>query len=251
MESPPDDPTLSTPTGMEDDRGFKEWQRWKSSGNRDDLSVAIKALDGVMNDVTRSNPGLNRHLMKAKAKTRVFEALNTFDPAAGASLSTHVRNHLKPLTLRSHNETRAIPKGRFVEESARDYRHSFSEFIEFNGREPTAYEMADRLKISPDRSSELMRRIRSYEVPESQIEGPIVADEVDESTRRLRLWSEYVYHDLTPRDQLIMDYRLGRNGREKLGLEEIAARMGLSPAAIHKVSTKIAERIVEGADRKS
>lgn len=231
-----------------DQRGLREWMKWKKDQSPERLGILMGAFKDVIQDVPRANPKLNPHLMRAKARPLALEAFKTYDPAVGASLATHVRNHLKPLVLRAHNETRAIPKGRFVEEAARDYKRVFDEFRELNDREPTAGEMAQEMKISRDRSAELMRRIRSYEIPESQFAGDVLPEEDDPATRRLRIWTNYVYDGLSPRDQLIMDYRTGRNGREKLGLEEIAAKLGISTSMVHKISTDIANRILEGME---
>lgn len=229
-----------------DQTGVPEWQKWKKTQSPSDLAGALRAVDSVIDEVPRANPKLSRSLLRGQAKGRAIEALNSFDPEQGASLKTHVRNHLKPLTMRSHGQTRAISRGRFVEETATEYRNEMREFEETMGREPTAGEMADRMKISGKRSSQLMERSRQYEVPESQMESLGAVPGSEDS--RLARWTEFVYHDLTPRDQLMMDYRLGRNGKPQLGLEEIAEKLGTSTTTVHKVLNRVADRIMTGAE---
>lgn len=226
--------------------GVPEWNKWKESPGPASLSTALKSVNHVIDEVPRANPNLNRNLLRGQAKQRAAQALQTYDPSMGASLETHVRNHLKPLTIRSHGQARAISRGRFVEETATEFKNEFRAFEETFGREPTAPEMADRMKIGVPRAKLLMERSRHYEVPESQIEsmGPVEGSEDTQVSR----WTEYVYHDLTSRDQLIMDLRLGRNGKEKHGLEEISAKVGISAPGVHKILNRIADRILEGVE---
>lgn len=226
--------------------GMAEWRKWKDNPGPGQLSSALKAVDHVIDEVPRANPKLSRSLLRGQARSRAVEALSTFDPAMGASLETHVRNHLKPLTMRSHGQTRAVSRGRFIEETATEFKNESRAFEEQFGREPTAVEMADRMKIGLDRARQLMERSRHYEMPESQMEslGPVEGSEDTNVSR----WTEYVYHDLSPRDQLIMDLRLGRNGKEKHGLEDIASKVGISAPAVHKVLNRIADQIMTGAE---
>ncbi len=247
--SPPAQAAIPPAPGGES-RGMPEWREWSSSQSKESFSKLVKAMGPTIENVARSNPKLNASLMRAKAKGLVMSAAKTFDPSSGASFSTHVNNHLKPLTIRAHGEARTISKGRFVEEAAKDYKRSYDEFSEDNLREPTADEMADRMKISAGRSSELMRRIFSYEVPEGGMEGAVIPEESSAQNKKLRLWTEYVYQGLNPRDKLIMDLRLGRNGKPQLGLEEIARKAGVSTTMAHKVLGKISSDILDGIDIK-
>jgi DNA-directed RNA polymerase specialized sigma subunit len=226
--------------------GIPEWQKWKERPEPANLSAALKSVNHVIDEVPRANPGLNRNLLRGQAKQRAVEAFSSFDPSMGASLETHVRNHLKPLTMRAHGQTRAISRGRFVEETATEFKNEFRTFEEQFNREPTAAEMADRMKIGVPRAKQLMERSSHYEIPESQIEslGAVEGSEDSDVGR----WTEYVYHDLPPRNQLIMDLRLGRNGKKKLGLEEIAGKVGMSAPAVHKILNRIADQILSGVE---
>jgi len=231
-------------------RGMREWKAWSSTRSKEDFSGLVKAMAPTLEGVVKANPRLNPHLMRAKAKSLLLNAASTFSPDSGASFSTHVHNHLKPLTIRSHNETRAVAKGRFVEDAAKDYKRSYDAFSEENLREPTAEEMSDIMGISSDRSSELMRRIFSYEVPEAGMDSAVIPEDKTAEAKRLALWTDYVYQGLSPRDKLIMDYRLGRNGKPQLGLEDIARKAGISTTMAHKILGKISGDIIEGASHR-
>ena len=227
-------------------RGQKDWERWKSTGSKQDLSVAMKQMSPAIDEVARANPGLSPSLLRSKAKVRVYEAFQTYDPAAGASLSTHVRNHLKPMTIRSHNEARAMPKGRFIEEATRDYHFKFKELSEMNLEAPGTDEMADAMKISRERSSELMRRMRSFEVPEGGMDGAAIPEDQTIENRRLKMWTEYVYQDMSPRDKKMLDMRMGRNGYEQMGMDDIARENNTSVATVHKVLSRASTTILDG-----
>lgn len=226
--------------------GLKEWRKWKARGDKESFAALARSVAPAIDRVAKANPKINPSLLRAKAKPLLLNAASTYDPSAGTAFTTHLSNHLKPLTIRSHGETRAVAKGRFVEETARDYKRAFDEFNEDRMREPTAQEMAEIMGISRERSSELMRRIRSYEVPEGAMEGAAIPEDRTAEARRLRMWTEYVYNSMSPRDQLVMDYRTGRNGKPQLKLSEIAEKTGISVAMVHKILNKAASEIIEG-----
>jgi len=246
--SPPAAPAIQ-PMGGES-RGSSEWRSWNHDQSKENFSKLVKVMGPTIDSVTKSNPRLSPSLMRSKAKGLVMSAARSYDPASGASFSTHVNNHLKPLTIRSHGETRVIAKGRFVEEAAKDYKKVYDEFSEDHLREPTSDEMSDIMKISRGRSSELMRRTFSYEVPEGTMEGAVIPEESSAQNKKLRLWTEYVYQGLSPRDKLIMDLRLGRNGKPQLGLDDIARKAGVSTTMVHKILKRASGDILSGVESK-
>ena len=52
-------------------------------------------------------------------------------------------------------------------------------------------------------------------------------------------WANFVYGDLGPTDQLIMDMTLGRNGRRRASTQEIARRLNITPGAVSQRAAKI------------
>ncbi len=56
---------------------------------------------------------------------------------------------------------------------------------------------------------------------------------------------EVVYGSLSPRDRAIFDWKVGRNGKTTISNQEIARRLGVTPALISQRSQQIAQQIQE------
>jgi len=55
--------------------------------------------------------------------------------------------------------------------------------------------------------------------------------------------AEMVYESLSPRDKMIYDHKTGSHGKKELSAIELAKRLGVSPAYVSQVSSRIAEDI--------
>jgi DNA-directed RNA polymerase specialized sigma subunit len=112
------------------------------------------------------------------------------------------------------------------------------------GREPSDAEIADKTGISVKRLVALRTYRRpvaegraNWENPEGEVFGPAVVNETPQS-----ILEDFIYHDLNPKDQLILDYSLGRNGRPQLNGRDIALRVGLTPGAVSQRLAGIQQR---------
>jgi hypothetical protein len=61
---------------------------------------------------------------------------------------------------------------------------------------------------------------------------------------------EMVYDSLTQRDRLIYDWKTGKHGKPTLSNQQIAKRLGVTPALISQRSQQIALQIQDLAQRK-
>jgi DNA-directed RNA polymerase specialized sigma subunit len=55
-----------------------------------------------------------------------------------------------------------------------------------------------------------------------------------------------VYHELTPTDRKIFEWRTGYNGVKKLQAQQIAKKLGVSAGAVSQRTSKIADRLAQG-----
>lgn len=242
-----DDPFISSASPQKPDPPeMAAWKRWKSSPSTESMASAVKALSPQIDAAISANPGLSPRLVRSKAKGYVVRAIKSFDPSSGASLATHATNYLKPLARRGHTMLSASGRSRHFESTRGDYKKSFEDFVEQYGREPSHVEMAGRLKISGDLSKKMMGEMNGYEMPEGGIEGSVG---VDKAQSDLDDWVEYLHAALPDRDKIIIDYRLGRNGRPELGIEDIASRVGMSPAGVFKVINSFSQRLNRELDQ--
>ena len=60
-------------------------------------------------------------------------------------------------------------------------------------------------------------------------------------------WLGFVHGDLSPTNKLVMDLLLGRNGRKKTSVQEIAKRLNITPGAVSQRAAKIQELLNKNA----
>jgi hypothetical protein len=176
-----------------------------------------------------------------KALSRETPA-STVDPTAGTSLSTHVFNHLRPISRFAQKTMRVVSVPRERSEDIGRLVKFENDFLEENQREPMDHEVQDHFGIGADKLKNL-RGGTFFEFPEGGTEGSV---EVDPGESRLARWSQFVYHDLVPRDRAIMDHRMGNGGRPVLSPEEIAAKLHLDVSYVRKRAAAISQKILEG-----
>jgi hypothetical protein len=56
-------------------------------------------------------------------------------------------------------------------------------------------------------------------------------------------WHEFVYHDLDPIDQVILEHSLGLHGKQVLPNQDIARKLKLSPGAISQRKVRIQDQL--------
>lgn len=222
---------------------IESWKRWKSKPTPESMAAALKTVKPILDKSVSRFPKYNPAIMGGEAKRLAISAIKTYDPSKGTALSTHVYSHLKSLNRYAADLGTAVRKTRLERDRTADYLGAVRDLTEINNREPSDDELRDHLMV--DRKTlHKMRVAATGEVAEGQLES-LPGQEEDP---RLGLWTNYVYHDLDPVGKLIMDYKLGRNGRKQLGTEETAAKLGMHPDYVNRRAGDIARKILTGAD---
>ena len=239
MKAPPRDYS-GVSKGIEPEYA-EAYKTWKAAPTPANSTMMVNAVQPVMETALR--PLGNSPALRGHARRLTINALHTYDPTR-ASLRTHLMGHLQGLKRISGRldmpiniPERAMLQQRDVFEASRQLEDEL-------GREPSDIELADRTGLSTRR----LANLRQYRRPVSEsaasfdnADGEIVGPEVEHDTPQAIL-ENFVYTDLTPRDQLIMDYALGRNGRPKLGGRDIAMKVGITPGAVSQRLAAVQER---------
>lgn len=241
---------MPQPVAMEEapepsSRGHAEWEQWKKSPTPGHMALALRSVAPTIEGAVRRFPNINAGVVQGEAKRLAIHAIKTFDPQQGASLSTHIFNHLRPLARTTQEMTRAVTVPRKAREDYARYSRVKNDFLEENGRDPHDSELQDILGIPRKRLAKL-HQMGAYEFPEGGLEdSPDVGDPED---RRLNLWADYVYHDLNDRDKLLMDMKLGRNGQSVLDSKDVAVKLGIHHTYVNRRAMEIADRILNGVN---
>jgi DNA-directed RNA polymerase specialized sigma subunit len=223
------------------------FQAWKQSPTPQTASALVSAVKPVID--TALKPLGDSPALRGRAKQIVLTAASTYDPSQ-AGLRTHLMTHLQGLKRIAAQQEMPIHVPERVMLQQRSVQQATAELADELGREPADSELADRTGLSPRRLAALRTWHRpmsesaaSWESPEGEVSSPAVQDGGPQE-----VLENFVYSDLEPRDQLILDYSLGRHGRPRLSGRDIASQVGISPAAVSQRLAGIQQRFNAAQD---
>ena len=226
--------------------GETAYADWLKNKTPENLSKAVEAFYPTINsEITRySGP---KNMLRSQAKILTIKAIKSFNPMSGAKLNSWIVTNLQPLSRYSVKQ-RDVKVPEVAARQAAQVNRAFEDLKDEYGRDPTDEEIADELGITPKRVRDVRRKAVAS-VPSSafdEIEGDdasMVPGVVTPS--KVPFAQEAVYRELSPEDRFIFDSLTGLNGAKHLPAKEVAARLGLSPAAISQRAARIGNAIAE------
>lgn len=208
---------------------------WKRTGSPHDLEALLKALDPlIQSEVNRRAGTLARDLLVIQAKKLAVDAIKSYDPAAGAKISTHVTNQLQKLSRvnYAHQNAARIPEHSMLQ--FHSVNIATEDFRADNGRDPTTEELADALKWSPKKVTQFQKQFGRSELLES-IDTPGELFVAETHDPRI----DYVYTSLTPRQQKIFEYTTGYHGTPRKTNPQIMQALAITQGVLSYEKTKI------------
>lgn len=212
------------------------YAHWQSNPTPENLSGVVDTLSPTLHYALGQLSGGSNPLLKHKGKLILANAVQSFNPASGAKLSSWSQSQLMGLR-RANRETgnpikipeRAQLDAWHLERTRRDY-------LDQHGFEPDITQLADASKLGVKRITEVHRLTRP-----TVSEGALGDAELH-STDFLGEAFEYLRDESDAVDRHIIDHSTGYGGAEKLQKNEIAAKLGISPSQV----TRRADRIFRG-----
>lgn len=187
--------------------------------------------------------------IKTRAKLMALKALQNFDPVRG-NVRTHLLSQLQSLRRLSAQEQNIISIPEQVGLDFQKLTEAENALRDKLSRDPSDDEIADSVGLSTRR----IKKIRMFHKPIA--EGSTVVDTADDyadaggvaskipgQTNEQDAWMDFVYGDLDPTNKLIMDMSLGRNGRRKTSVQEIARKLNITPGAVSQRAAKIQQML--------
>ncbi len=227
------------------------WEQWKKKPSPQGMALAVKSLDKEINNFANSySSSISPAIARSKARSFAIDAIKTYDPSKGAALKTHFFNYIRPLAREVKSLSESVALSKHYETNANKYVNFISSFTADNGREPDDTEIMDGMGVSGKQLKVLNSTIK-YELPEAQLDNFNFEDANDTHSQKINLWTDYVYHDLSPKGKKILDMKMGRNGHPVMSNNEVAASLGLQPKEVADYSQNIAQKILDGVNIKS
>ena len=227
------------------ERPLELWQRWRESPSPQSMAMVVNSVRPVIDKSVSRFPNYNPAVLGGEAKRLAISAIKTYDPQMGTSLNTHVYSHLKAMNRHTQGLTSSVGKSRLETQRAAKYLGAVKDLSEINNREPSDSEIQDFLGVNKKEINK-MRLASRGEFSEGQVE--FLPEQREDP--KVSMWTDYVYNDQDATGKLIMDYKMGRNGRKQMTTEETAKVLGLNPDYVNRKAGKIANKILSGVNYK-
>lgn len=232
-------------TGVNDDfvAVRQQWQKNQTPEMNTKLLATVQpTIDTALTSYVGQSPS---PAMRTRAKLMALKALQNFDPQKG-NVRTHLLSQMQSLRRLNAQEQNIIS---IPEQVGLDYQkltEAERALADRISRDPTDEELADETGLSVRR----IGKIRQFHQPlaegttvsenvEEHADGGDLASKIPGQTSAQDAWINFVYGDLTPTNKLIMDMLLGRNGRKRASVQEIAQKLNITPGAVSQRAAKI------------
>lgn len=231
-----------------------EYEMWKTDPTPDNMANIVSALEPTLNAEIQRYSG-PKPLLRTKAKSLAIKAVKTYDPEAGAQLRSWVVTQLQPLS-RYGQQLRPVHASEMAIRQAAELNRLRMEASDELGRDPTHEELADKSGLSIKRIKMLQKTIRPVVSEGTFTAGTSQGEDVGsslpgtESGNVVGNAEEMVYDSLNDRDKMIYDLKTGKHGKAVLSNQEIAKRLGVTPALISQRSQMLALQIRDLAQRR-
>lgn len=229
----------SSPRADEDLAAYTKWKRSQSGA---DLDALLRRLDPVVQSEVQKRAGtLSRDLLLGQARKLAVDAIRSFDPNRGVKITTHVVNQLQKLSRVNYTHQNAARIAEHHMLQFHTLRIAREDFSSEHGREPTTEELADQLRWSPSKLTEVQSQFQRSELLEHAGGGAssahsFVASEHDPSIG-------YVYASLSPRQQQIFDMRTGHGGQKPVGNPVIMKKLGITQGVLSYEIARITDAL--------
>jgi len=225
------------PTRQDED--IRLWKQWKKTKSPQDASALVnQMMPLVRNDISRYHNNMNPVVVEAHAKDLILQAAENYDPNKGVAFSTFVKSYMVKMNQRSDGWVTPMKIPDHRRNKYNTFKNSYEDLAEKNNREPTIEELADDLRWSQAEVKRFLSEIRegysedrpfmSTYIPNQSAEEEII---------------DYIYHDLSPREKLLLEYTTGYGGKPKLSNKEIMKRMNLNQNQLSYERKKLADKI--------
>lgn len=219
---------------------FTSWKKAPGPGTSSALLSAVRpVIDSAITSYGGGSAG--SPTFRSRARLAALNAFQSYDPAKG-TLRTHMLSQMQGLRRTAAKEQNIISIPEAVALNRKHLDEAEMNLRDELGREPSDAELADRSGLSLGRIGQL----RKFNLPVAEgttqvedAEGDIYEPASASLRQDDRAWENFVYADLGNVDRTVMDYLLGRNGRRKLNVSQIATKLGITAGAVSQRAAKI------------
>lgn len=217
------------------------WHHWNNNGRRpEDFKPLASRFRGMIRSQANrwvGNVEIPPAAINAAFKSQFVRAVTTYDPDKGAQLGTWVQSNLRKAQsfIAQHQNTVRISEKRIF--NIGDFNLARGVLSSQYGRDPTTHELADHLSWSVKEVERLQKQQR-----QDLIGSEMTVDPIEHLPSSEREALEFLPYDLTQDELFVFENSLGLHGKPKLTGNQIAEKMGVSPATVSRLRTAAAHK---------
>lgn len=196
------------------------------------VAAANPVISSMMSTIQNSSP-----IMKSRARALIIKSLPKYNPKRKVPIKSWLYRQLQQMHRWAVAEMSAVPLSERSRQHLAILNSTERRLKDKLGRHPSDIELAEATKFSVKK----LAKIRSSGVstnPESMfVSQETGAPELPGAFQlpREKILEDYIYHDLNPSNQKLMD--MAKGGSSKA---DIAQALSISPSAVSQRSAKIA-----------
>lgn len=227
------------------------FKKYKDDPTPENLTILMRQFEGMIRTAVNrysAAQAIPPQALRLRAFTQVKKAIDTYDPEAGAALSTHVTNYLKRVNsvALEYANLGYVPPNRAAKEFG-PYKESYAKLKEKLGRIPSTQEIADDLGWSVKQVARIQRESRNdlvaskFDTPDTMPEYRVQQDKETEAAR-------LIYSDpgTSEEERIVLEHLLGMNGKETLKKGQIAKKyFGGSNPKVTRIVKKLDKKFTD------
>lgn len=226
------------------------FNRYKAGDQQAKMELVTSLTPLIISQTNKfAGSGLPQIAVKLEGQKLALQAIDTYDPTK-SQLNTHVTNYLQKLSrfVTNYQNVGHIPEPRAL--MIGKYKTIYSNLESDKGREPSLFEVADAMQVSPieiERLQVELRKDLSTSIISEDDDGTGFYEYVspmgyDPKTKEA---IDFVYFDSDSTDKKILEYTLGLYGNQKRKAKEIATLLNINEIELKNRKLKLAKQIKE------
>jgi RNA polymerase sigma-B factor len=224
---------------------------WTARPDKQTTGALLRTVEPVISNALRSyGGGPASPTLRSQARQLAVQSFDNYDPQRG-SLRSHLLSRLQRIHRVAGQERQII---RVPEQVSLDQMHTdaaTTNLQEKLGRPPSDSELADHTGISLRRLGYIRqgrRPIAEGTISRTNVEG----GGYDPATQAINVnndtWLEFIYDELPPTNQFIMERAFGLHGNTRMSATAIAKALKITPGAVSHRMQQIQRQLDELED---
>lgn len=255
MAAQPARPKFSPPPGWQiEPELFEPFKTWKEAPSPENASILVQHLKPIIDSaLTAYGGGPGSRTLSSRAKQLAITSLQTYDPKKG-TIRTHLLSNLRGLHRAAAAEQNIIQMPEQVALDRQVLQEAEKALTLELGHEPSTAQLADYTGLPIKRITYVRQAVLPAAMGGATAATADSDDEFDlardaaaiipgQEDPAFHAWVEFIYPDLSPRDQVILDYSLGLHGRRRLSPSQIAKKLGITPGAVSQRLQRLQETL--------